>query len=614
MITKMKKYLFLVHHAQYEDFLQKLRDVGVLHVALRSQNADNEALRQQLKAASDVENALNEMKPFRTEQSPITFAKTADNALDLIAEFYTQLADLKQVKQKIEQLNNDANRLAVWGDFNRQKLDALADNGCIVQAFSCKKNQFQKAWLDDCNAFIINELGSNCYFVTVNDSPIAIDAEAVALNDKNAAELREEAVLQEGVFNFKQNSLRDWTNQHFDAVSDYYAQLLSRAEWERVLENSTAVADEKVLLLEGYCPDNQTVTLDAMLEENDIFYQSSDPESDDPNVPIKLKNNGFTKMYEVLTKMYGLPDYSEFDPTVMVAPFFTLFVAFCIGDAGYGLVLIALGFLLRKKVKKAMRGVMNLIITLGTATTLLGALFGTFFGVDLTGVDLPQSVQNLMITGKIGETNYDKLMLLSLLIGVVHIVCAMVIKIAVTTRRDGFRNALSAWGWGLFIVGAVAVGALAFFKVLSPELSKWLFIGVSAVAAVGIYLLNNLKRNVFLNIGSGLWDTYNMATGILGDVLSYIRLYALGLAGAMLGGVFNQLAFMAGGACPSWIGWLPCGIILVVGHTLNIAMSCLSAFVHPLRLTFVEYFKNAGYNGKGVAYKPFSHEINNIKK
>jgi V/A-type H+-transporting ATPase subunit I len=133
---------------------------------------------------------------------------------------------------------------------------------------------------------------------------------------------------------------------------------------------------------------------------------------------------------------------------------------------------------------------------------------------------------------------------------------------------------------------------------------------IGSVAAIGIYLLNNLHRNVFANIGAGLWDTYNMATGLMGDVLSYIRLYALGLAGGMLGGVFNQLAFMvrdgAGDTLYGVPGWLGCGLILVFGHTLNIAMSCLSAFVHPLRLTFVEYFKNSGYDGKGEAYEPFS--------
>jgi V/A-type H+-transporting ATPase subunit I len=190
----------------------------------------------------------------------------------------------------------------------------------------------------------------------------------------------------------------------------------------------------------------------------------------------------------------------------------------------------------------------------------------------------------------------------------------MVVKAIGQTLRYGFKEALSAWGWMLLVVGGITVGSLSFFRLISAEVTQWSFIIIGSVSAIGIYLLNNLRRNVFLNIGVGLWDTYSMATGLLSDILSYVRLYALGLAGAMLGSVFNQLAFMArdgaiagisgfGGAL---VGWIACGLILVFGHTLNIAMSCLSAFVHPLRLTFVEYFKNSGYDGKGEAYTPLA--------
>ncbi len=185
----------------------------------------------------------------------------------------------------------------------------------------------------------------------------------------------------------------------------------------------------------------------------------------------------------------------------------------------------------------------------------------------------------------------------------------MTVKAIGATMRFGFKESLSEWGWLLLVVGFICTGGLSFMKVISENVSNTAFLVIGGVSAVGIYLLNNIHRNVFVNIGAGLWDTYNMATGLLGDVLSYIRLYALGLAGGMLGGVFNQLAFMVvgddGGKTFSF-GWVACGLILVFGHTLNIAMSCLSAFVHPLRLTFVEYFKNSGYNGRGEAYDPFS--------
>lgn len=181
----------------------------------------------------------------------------------------------------------------------------------------------------------------------------------------------------------------------------------------------------------------------------------------------------------------------------------------------------------------------------------------------------------------------------------------MTVKAIGETVRYGFKESLSAWGWLLLVVGFICTGGLSFFEVISKDVSTWAFIVIGGIAAIGIYLLNNIHRNVFVNTGAGVWDTYNMATGLMGDILSYIRLYALGLAGGMLGGVFNQLAFMVNDAAGPALGWLFCGLILLFGlveHSYVLS----DAFVHPLRLTFVEYFKNSGYDGKGEAYKPFT--------
>ena len=110
--------------------------------------------------------------------------------------------------------------------------------------------------------------------------------------------------------------------------------------------------------------------------------------------------------------------------------------------------------------------------------------------------------------------------------------------------------------------------------------------------------------NKFANIGMGLWDTYNMITGLVGDVLSYIRLYALGLAGSMLGMAFNDMGVMILGDSPNIGKWLGFLLLVIFGHTLNIAMCALGAFVHPLRLNFLEFFKNAGYEAAGRNYNP----------
>ena len=129
---------------------------------------------------------------------------------------------------------------------------------------------------------------------------------------------------------------------------------------------------------------------------------------------------------------------------------------------------------------------------------------------------------------------------------------------------------------------------------MSPMVMNLIW-GIACLCGVFILFFNTPGKNPFVNLGSGLWGTYNMLSGLLGDVLSYIRLFALGLAGGILGGVFNSLAFQAGGALPIWIGWLPTAFILCI----------ISALVHPIRLTFVEFFKNAGFEGGGKAYKPF---------
>ena len=305
-----------------------------------------------------------------------------------------------------------------------------------------------------------------------------------------------------------------------------------------------------------------------------------------------------------------MPDYGEFAPTPLLAPFYALFFGLCVGDSGYGLLLIVLGIYLKTKVSKSMAGMMNLLITLGAATTVVGALVGTFFGVELVKLDLPEWVKQCMIVGKYGDTAYDNTMVFALVVGMFHICFAMVVKAVCATVRYGFKNALSAWGWLLFVGGTVTIATLTYLNLLDMETAKVAFLIVSGISAIGIYLLNNIKRNVFINVGAGLWDTYNMATGLMGDLLSYLRLYALGLAGGMLGGVFNSLGMQLRDGMGDFLfgipGWICFGLIFVFGHGLNIGLSCLSGYVHSIRLTFVEYFKNSGYDGRGVAYKPFS--------
>ena len=486
-----------------------------------------------------------------------------------------------------------------------QRLD---DAGWHIRFYACPTKEYDAEWGEQHNALVIKEENAHVYFVTVTPGNVQAEddtLEPLRLPSLSLGELRQKRQDTEKLIAQATEDLQAYCCRFCKTLGQENLRIQENIDLMQVRLNSEWMADGAVVLLEGWIPEDNEPEVRNFLDASDVYYQIRKATKED-NAPIKLKNNAFVRLYEVLTKMYGMPDYAEFDPTPIIAPFFTLFFAFCMGDAGYGLVLIALGFVLKRKLSKSLAGMMNLVISLGIGTTVIGAIFGTFFGVSLMDVDLPEGIKQFMITGKIGDTSYDKQMLLALLIGVVHVCLAMTIKAIVQTVRFGFKEAISNWGWLLLVIGFICTGGLSFFEVISANVTQWAFIIIGSVAGIGIYLLNNLHRNVFLNIGAGLWDTYNMATGLGGDVLSYIRLYALGLAGGMLGGVFNQIAFMVNDAAGPVIGWLLCGLILVFGHALNIAMSCLSAFVHPLRLTFVEYFKNSGYEGKGEAYKPFA--------
>jgi V/A-type H+-transporting ATPase subunit I len=604
MISKMKKLTFLVYHKEYEAFLERLRELGVVHIAERQRGEPDEDLLRHVQTRTAFKTLMLQMMALADNQPDDTVNSTVTGE-EVKAGYDAIQQRIAELKQRIPAIQKQEEQLEPWGNFDRTLLDKLAEAGWGAHFYLCPEKDYNPEWEEQYQAVKVKEDGRNIYFVTFSAHQPQLGIEPVRLPESSLTELaaeRQQAVTDLAA---AEAELKAYCKANYRTLELADKHLQDDIDLMKVKLNSEAMAEGSVVLLEGWIPAEEEPEVVAFLHETGTYFEMRAATKAD-NAPIKFQNNAFTRMYEVLTKMYGMPDYAEFDPTPIVAPFFSLFFAFCMGDAGYGLVLILLGFFLKRKLGKDMAGMMNLVMTLGVFTTVLGAILGTFFGVSLVDVDLPESVKQFMIVGKIDGTSYDKQMLLALMIGVVHLCIAMTVKAIGQTVRFGFKESLSAWGWLLLVVGFICTGGLSFFEVISADVTKWSFIVIGAVAAIGIYLLNDIHRNMLVNVGAGLWDTYNMATGLLGDVLSYIRLYALGLAGAMLGGVFNQLAFMVyDGAGPA-LGWLFCGLILVFGHTLNIAMSCLSAFVHPLRLTFVEYFKNSGYDGKGEEYKPFA--------
>ena len=585
MITKMKKYTFLVFHRDYETFLEQLRTLGVVHVTEKaSGQADDKQLHELLQKADSLRKTI------------------ANGAPDKLLQERTNL------EQRIAATQKEAARMQVWGDFSQQRMQQLRDAGYQLRFYTCSKKQYQAEW-----GIEITTIGSLTYFVQVLKEGETIElpdaCQEQTLNEKSAADLQKDVEALNGLLVAQNARIDLWAKQNIPMLQQQLNETLQQIDWQRVHLNTDTLAEGSLKLLEGFCPVDKVEALNTLLEQQHIYYQAEDPTEED-NTPIKLHNNRFTKMFECLTGMYGWPTYGEFDPTPILAPFFLLFFALCMGDAGYGILLIIIGQLIaHDKLKIQMfEGLGPIITALGVGTMVVGFFLGTFFGMSLPDASwVPQCLKDVMITGQVEVlgTKYEIQMLLALAIGVFHICLAMTVKALCFTKRYGFKQTASTWGWLLLIVGGIVIAVLMLTHLFSAEVAEWAFIIVGAISALGIFIFNTPGRNPLINIGAGLWDTYGMVTGVLSDVLSYIRLYALGLAGGMLGAAFNDLAMSLTGSIGGWIG---CVLILILGHILNLALSSLGAFVHPLRLSFVEYFKNCGYEGKGTLYQPFTNK------
>lgn len=584
MITQMKKYTFLVFHRDYEAFLEQLRSLGVVHITE--------------KASGTAEDATLQLLLQQADRLRKTIAQGAPDQL---------LQEKANVESRIAATEKEAKAMAVWGDFSSERIEQLQQAGYSLRFFVCPQKKFEAEWGTE----VAVEKGQ-VYFVVVEktgeESALSEDLQAHATeltpNKKSSAALLQDVEGLKGLLAAQNARIELWQKEQLPAMEQEYKETLQQIDWQRVTINTDTVAEGALKVVEGFCPIDQTAALDTMLQKQNIYFQAEDPTEED-NTPIKLHNNWFTRMFECFTGMYGMPTYGEFDPTPILAPFYLLFFAMCMGDAGYGLVLIAFGLLVHyKKLNISMfEGLGPIITTLGVGTAVVGLFLGTFFGIPLAQADwYPEALKGIIVQGKV--MGYDAQMVLAICIGVFHICLAMVVKAICYTKRFGFKENISTWGWLLLVVGGLSALILLMLFNAPAEVTKWTLIGIAGVSALGIYIFNKPGRNPLLNIGAGLWDTYNMATGLLGDVLSYVRLYALGLAGGMLGGAFNDLGLMVLGENPTW-QWVGFVLILLIGHVLNVAMSALGAFVHPLRLTFVEYFKNSGYEGKGIAYQPF---------
>ena len=608
MVEKMIKYSFILLSEETDGFLSKLQELGVVDVTRSAKPIDDHSA-SMLDSAANAKRIIGKLESINYTNDDnkkaieLAYARaTAEK--DMVGGAQKALAALAELEAAKAASDKEVKARRPWGKFDKTRLEQLETLGYAVRYYITPKKKYSAEWAELYPLQVVADDNTNVWFVTVCEkgteysfpidpvqAPEGSWEDAQKVSDKLAAEI---ALVKGQLLKYKENVAQ---------MTKDYEQSLVDLDMYLAKAGTESAADDMLTLIEGFAPVENEENLCKALDAAGVLYIKEDAKEED-NPPIRLKNNKFVKMFESITGMYGMPNYNEYDPTPVVSVFFLLFFAMCMGDAGYGLALILIGLAIKKEwVKIGMfEGLGGLITTLGVATTVVGFFLGTAFGVSLPDVEwIPEAARSCMLTGEI--MGYPTQMVLAICIGVFHLCLAMVIKAVGYTQRLGFKENISTWGWLLLILGGIIVGALALVGVMNSSITKIAIIVIGIVSALGIFVFNTPGRNPLTNIGAGLWDTYNMVTGIMGDVLSYIRLYALGLAGGMLGAAFNDLGMMVRGD-GGVSGWIFFVLILLLGHVINLLMSCLGAFVHPLRLNFVEYFKNAGYEGKGKKYNP----------
>ena len=594
MIAKMSKYNFVLYAAQSEDFIEKLRGLGLVDITTTGWEPSEED-RQLLLDIEGHTTAAEFLKNFRAGEGRFDAkAKAFASGEEAYEHYVAAQREAAALNTEIGRLEKAAEELRPWGAFDVERTKKLADRGIVLRYFFTQRNTFDKMLSEWSESYTISEVSRTdamVWFVVVAKpgEEVTLDAQEMktpTMDIREAERRIAEAGKKLGALDAEFSRVA----ASEELLAEHACSLKERLQGVQVTATAQEAADGTLVVMEGWAEKETSERVDALLEEYpNVVYLKSDPTRED-ETPVKLKNGWFARNFELVGDMYARPKYGTMDLTPFFAPFYVLFFGICLNDAGYGAILALMGAFMLNKFRKPgmMRRAAWFATMCGLSTVAFGLFCGSFFGINMN-TWFP-SVKFFDFQGQFFS--------IALVIGIVQILFGMTLNIWMTVRSFGLSRALGQLGWFIMLVSCcLAMGlpmaGLAIPGFTSGSAAFYIALGVGAVLML---LLNDPKRNPLVNLGAGLWDLYNNITGLLSDVLSYIRLFAIGLSGGVLALVFNTLA---AGFVPEGSGivvrllvMIP---ILLIGHGINLFMSTISSFVHPLRLTFVEFYKNAGF-------------------
>lgn len=648
MIVPMTKLSILVYHREKKEFLTSLQEIGIMHIEEHpdSDQADtvSEAYKNACSTASSCDAMIQVLSKIRKEKQvehpQLKIKDLPEGKIDsILNEFNHSESKKESLLQDLTDIEKDIKQIRPWGQFNPEIIASLETRGITIRFFETSQKKFNNInWEGTCVETIESDKNRVKFMIFERESTFESDlAEEVNLPIKSLKDLEVEKNRTLEELNKIEKTYEDLT-AFIDSLGEHKVNCNNLSAYAAADSSMASEMNGKAFHLTAWFPSRREKMVHDFLEDYICYYRFEPPDNYD-NVPVLLKNNRFTRLFEPITKIYSLPSYREIDPTPFFAPFFVVYFGLCLGDLGYGFMTLLIATIALLKGPKKFRNFYYIGIILGLMTILSGIALNSFFGESLFYLKgnreyFFKSEVGSMLSFLGSYINVDNLtvfpaMGFAIFLGVVQVLLGIFLQCVNRIRQHGFTWGIHPASFFIIICGilfTISYGDqssgfkgitgidISTYQLAGLNIGHWLTLppqefGLFLVVAglILMFFFNNPDKNIFLRPLMGLWELYGFATGIVGDVLSYLRLFALGLASGLLGNAFNGIAFgfIQNSIFPGIIGTV---VLLIFAHALNFGLAILGSFVHPLRLTFVEFYKNLDFEGGGRGYTPFARE------
>ncbi len=605
MKALFKKLNLLVFHREREAITDLLQKIGVLDVEVVS-DFRNEDIKELERQKNELAKAIEVIEEHADKKAQII--EKIEEPIGLVAQKVMELKYRNEENvQKRESLRKEKLQRLPWGNLDLGKLYRLKEHGLEVLFFMATLKEFEKYDFKSLVVQVVHQSSNRVYFVVIAKEKRSFPFESVKIPEKTLSEIsaREEKIEEK--------------NKEIEHEIATYASFIPQIRNELIIvENKLSFAltngsykeygAGSILSLSGWVPVGMEDKLVKHLNLRKLSYSIETP-GPGSKVPVLLINKNYPKLFEPITKIFELPNYYELDLTPLIAVFYPIMFAYCLGDAGYGLIFLIVSvagwFTFLKKEKR----IAILGIILGLFTTMMGIVkSGSVFGIPTTTNDswiLFQYLRQYVIIPDDRDFIFNAFNV-SLMFGVVQIITGIVISIVNKLRFEGWIYSLSQWGKLLIVSSVIWIFLADMQGIETLQSYSTLRTALLITGVLMVLLFHDMTQTLPVRAANGFLPLFFILTGILGDVLSYVRLFALGVASSVLGLVVNQIGMEI--FKNEWWGIVIGVVFLVFGHTLNFFIAMLGAFVHPLRLTFVEFYNNAQFKGGGKAYRPFRKE------